>query len=266
MGTNEKIWIACGVVGFLLLLALAAGLYWLCKARARRAVESTLEDVRVTGLVPGMEGVLFSSDELLGPAGATEPTWDSDVVILDTSSGALGRECYSEDNELYRVLGIAGREIDEDVRKNVGRSSFVCGPKGCTSAGYKWSLVHVCPPGLHNPSGFTDPRDEVYEAVSEAAQSLFSYSLLRHVDEIVNTREADRGLTILIQVPFSEPHGEVVSKHGQAKIFAECFAVIGTPAVRERLGARVKVCCGDEETRGICAEAVFRVNRDAQAR
>ncbi|ACT69111.1 hypothetical protein ACJZTR_00465 [Neorickettsia risticii] len=268
MGTNEKIWIACGVVGFLLLLALAAGLYWLCKARARRAVDATLEDVKVTDLVPGVEGVLFSSDELLGPAGATEPTWDSDVIILDTTLGVptFGRYPIRGSKAVfYRALGIAGRVVGEDVRQRALQSEVVVSSEGCTRSGMNWALAHIFCSQLYSAAVDDNSEIDLRNTLMNVAQAVFSEGVAKCVDDMRRNRSpSGRGITVLVHLPFSSARSAVMSREEQAEYFAGCLAEAAISNVRGRFGAKIKVCCGSEELRALCTETVRRTVEELQ--
>ncbi|ACT69110.1 hypothetical protein ACJZTR_00460 [Neorickettsia risticii] len=268
MGTNEKIWIACGVVAFLLFLGLAAGLYWLCKVAARQPVDAALEEVKITGLVPGVEGVLFSSDELLGPAGATEPTWDSDVVILDTSLSVLSSEAYpfvGEQGPLYRALGVAGREIKQSVKQKIASQGVSVGAESFTSSGMNCVLVHVCPSGLHDHDVTADPGTAVRNALMGAAQALFSEEIVRCIEDMRRDwTPAGREIIVLVHLPFSGVHSAVMSREEQARYFAKCMIGIPVVDVCKQLGVKVKVCCGGKELQAVCAEAAYEAMAELQ--
>ncbi|ABD46027.1 hypothetical protein [Neorickettsia sennetsu] len=258
MGKREELFIAFGVILFLLL---AAGLYWLCRVRSRRAVDSALEEIRLTGLVPGLQGIQFSADGVLGPAGATEPTWEGAVVVLDTSDAPL-REVYPN-TELFCALGIAGTPVPESVRDYCGDFPILRGPEGCLPSGKSWSVLHICPLGLHDPvQPGQEGVAELEESLSQVAQIYVSgWGLHRDFDKRCAGGEVD--LTVLMTVPFSDANSGIMSRAGQVQHFASCLAVASrqNPG-KMSSGPRFKLCCDGEEMRRICTEAAYNATRE----
>ncbi|ABD46133.1 hypothetical protein [Neorickettsia sennetsu] len=262
MGKREELFIAFGVILFLLL---AAGLYWLCRVRSRRAVDSALEEIRLTGLVPGLQGIQFSADGVLGPAGATEPTWEGAVVVLDTSDAPL-RGVYP-DTPLWRVFRLVDKDVPQGTLEAFGRHSFLDGPQIRSSSGTTiCTVTHVCPGDLHTPA--QPGRAGVAKVKGALRQVAEKYACLCAM-QLYGGRSTYEGLpvTVLMTVPFSEVNNGIMPKVEQARYFAGCLAVASSRYPGRRSHVPFKLCCDGEEMRRICTDAAYNAARgSAQCR
>ncbi|ACT69106.1 conserved hypothetical protein [Neorickettsia risticii str. Illinois] len=286
--------IVCGVA--VLLLGLAALLYWLCKMHAARKAalegvqdeeelppvdesplppraesplppraESPLFRLEDTELGPrnipvsGMESCVLSPEGILNSEG--EPNWSGNVILVDFTEGPFREGRYTGEeasNALYRALGIFGDPVSDGVRGylSAGGSAFDSGMI-CEGPGWRACVVHLERGVFFGRITDDPPEDDVQEACL--------WALRRVCMSVLSSKPGDfDSFTLLIPFLGPEIYPGNVSQSAAIGAFANGFRIAFCGQFRALLlsrGIQVVVCCGDRETQLALAEAMDKVRQ-----
>ncbi|ACT69088.1 conserved hypothetical protein [Neorickettsia risticii str. Illinois] len=291
METNEKIFIAFGVVLFLLLVALAAALYKLCKIRALAEKELLDQSVQVgrdqadeavqVDLLPkaqfphfqlekpqlelrnipiaGLEGCILVPEGILGvEPGVKGPNWQGNVIVVDPG-GSIFQTCRytgsGASGALYSAIGVFDTPVNQNTAERLVAEPVVVNQRIFRNPRWQVRVVHVHSPDMSRlPSSTVSPE----RALRDSLYRLF-------LETFCTLQRAALPGDSIIMMPLvaSGIYSGNIPSNIYNRAFASAFCAaaraLRSSNIAEALGVReVRICCYGRAVQLALAEEMER--------